>query len=32
MIQLDHKSASIKRNAALDESINASAVMFSLSR
>ena len=32
LIQLDHKSASIKRNAALDESINASAVMFSLSR
>ena len=32
LIQLDHRSASIKRNAALDESIKASTVMFSLSR
>lgn len=32
LIQLDHKSASINRNAALDESIKASTVIFSLSR
>jgi hypothetical protein len=32
LIQLDHKMASIKRNAALDEAIKASSVMFSLSR
>ena len=31
-IQLDHKMMSIKRNAALDEAIDASDVMFSLSR
>ena len=32
LVQLDHASLSINRNAALDESINASTIMFSLSR